>query len=177
MSFGRLRELLDLGPDGRSSEQEQEFDRLMDQRRREQKASIPHLNCCDAIQEYPVITFAVRIGDGDTSKASGHWMVRVDDRFWNEYEGGHYVEYIKGMPEPEYCPFCSSTLPKMTRKNPPPPNICRVTDGGYYCDTCHERLDGCICDPPSAAFEPCFEEPLKTIPTNRPVFEDDPDEP
>ena len=142
MSFERLRELLDLGPDGRSEEQEQEFDRLMDQRRREQKASVPHLTCCDAIQEYPVITFSVRIGDGDTSKASGHWRVRVDDRFWNEYEGGHYVEYINGMPEPEYCPFCSSELPKMARKNPPPPNICRVTDGGYYCDTCHERLDG-----------------------------------
>lgn len=174
MSFERLRELLALGPNVRSPEQEFEFDRLMDQRRREQKASVPHLICCDAIQEYPIITFSVRIGDGDTSKGSGQWRVRVDDRFWNEYEGGHYVEYINGMPEPEYCPFCSSELPKMARKNLTPPNICRVTDGGYYCDTCHERLDGCICDPPSAAFEPCFEEPLKTIPTSRPVFEDEP---
>jgi hypothetical protein len=176
MSIERLRELLSLGPDGRSPEQEYEFDRLMDQRRCEQRASVPHLTCCAAIQEYPVIRFNVPIEGGDTYKASGHWRVRVDDRFWDEYNGGHYLEYVKGLPDPEYCPFCSATLPKMTRKNPPPPNICRVTDGGYYCDTCHERLDGCICNPPASAFEPCIAEPLKTIPTSIPLFEEEPDE-
>lgn len=176
MYFTRLRELLDLGPDGRSFEQETEFEYLMSQRRLEQKDAIPHLTCCEAIQEYPVITFIVPIGKDDTSKAPGRWVVRVDERFWNEYTGGHFREYVEGMPEPEYCPFCSSEIPKMTRKNPPPPDICRVTDGGFYCDTCHERLDGCICDPPSAAFEPCISEPLKTIPMNIPAFEDDTDE-
>lgn len=126
MSFERLRELLALGPDGRSQEQELEFDRLMAQRRQEQKASAPRLTCCDAIQEYPVITFVVRIENRDTSKAPGRWFVRVSEDFWNDYSGGHYIDYIKGMPEPEYCPFCASELPKMKRKNPVPPNICRV---------------------------------------------------
>lgn len=173
MSWERLRELLALGPDGRSQEQELECARLMDQRRHEQRASIPRLTCCDAIREYPVITFTVGIRDEDTSKASGYWRVRVDSNFWNEYDGGHYVDYIKGMPEPEYCPFCSSEVPKMARKIHPPPHLCRVTDGGYYCDTCEERLDSCFCDPPAAAFEPCIEPPLKTIPTSRPLFEEE----
>ena len=177
MSFERLRELLALGQSGRNSDQDLEFDQLMGQRREDQRALVPHPTCCDAIREYPIITFSVSQGDDGNLTATGHWMVRIDASFWNDYNGGHYVDYIRGKPAPEYCPFCATPLPKMTLKNPPPPDLCRVTDGGYYCDNCKERLDSCICDPPSSAFEPCIDEPLKTIPISKPVFEDEPDEP
>lgn len=75
------------------------------------------------------------------------------------------VEGIQTMPEPTHCPFCGTPLPKMVRKDPIPPHICRVTDGGYYCDTCKQRLNACICDPPEAAFEPEPEpeQDLKTL--------------
>jgi len=57
------------------------------------------------------------------------------------------------MPEAKFCTFCGEALPKMVRKATPPIPLCIVTDGGYYCDTCKQRLP-CTCLPPSAAFEP-----------------------
>lgn len=173
MSFERLRELLALGPDGRNSDEEFEFERLIEQRKLEQLASVPRLGCCDAIQEYPVISFTARLGEDGKLTGSGDWTVRVSDKFWNEYNGGHYRDYVQGMPAVEYCPFCATPVPVMALKNPLPVTICRVTDGGYYCDNCNERLDTCLCDPPSSAFEPCIEEPLKTIPMARPLFAED----
>ena len=62
--------------------------------------------------------------------------------------------YAGAYPEPKFCPYCGTALPKLVRKKPMPKNICRVTDGGYYCSTCRERLDNCLCDPPASAFEP-----------------------
>jgi hypothetical protein len=166
MSIERILELLHKNI---SEEEEVELDKLMGQRRKEQTAAVPRPSCCAAIQKYPVITFSVN-DDDDTATAEGSWRIRVGERFHSDFFTGDICEYISGFPNPEYCPFCGSTLPNMVRKDPPPPNICRVTDGGYYCDTCKERLNGCICDPPAAAFEP--ERPLKTIPTNRPPFEE-----
>lgn len=176
MSIERLRELLAIGPADRTKDQDTEFDELWGVRRREQAEAIPRPNCCDAIQKYPVITFVVGIG-GDTTENQGHWRTKVEEGFWYKFYTGDLTRYLKRMPDPEYCPFCGTHVPNMVRKNPPPPNICRVTDGGYYCDTCHERLDGCICNPPESAFEPCIEMPLKTIPNNGPPFETEPNEP
>jgi hypothetical protein len=177
MSFERLLELLRVGTYARSADQELEFDTLRGQRRFEQLALIPRPTCCEAIQKYPVITFEVSDGP-DSSLADGRWGFRLPPEFWDHFGTGGLIKYIQDMPEPEYCPFCSSTLPKMIRKDPPPPHLCRITDGGFYCDTCLERLDGCICDPPTSAFEPCIDPPLKTIPTNtQPELESEPNEP
>jgi len=176
MSIERLRELLALGPAGRSPEQGTEFDELWGERRREQFAAIPRPNCCEAIQKYPVLNFSTYSGPDGYLKG-GRWVIRVSEQFWYDFMVGELDEYIRGIPDPEYCPFCGTHVPSMILKNPPPPNICRVTDGGYYCDTCHERLDGCICDPPGAAFEACIDPPLETIPNNGPPFESESDEP
>lgn len=44
------------------------------------------------------------------------------------------------------CPFCGKGLPPIVRVTVPKNRkICVVTDGGYYCDTCSERLIGCNC--------------------------------
>lgn len=165
MTIERLRELLALGH-RRSTEEEQEFEDLLRNRRQEQRDAIPRPTCCAEILKYPVITFSIKNSYGcrDTNKAEGHWHFRVGESFWYDFGVGDLSEYITGVPDPKYCPFCGTPVPKMVRKNPPPPNICRVTDGGYHCDICHERLDACICDPPSAAFEPCSEDPLRGIP-------------
>jgi hypothetical protein len=176
MSFERILELLALGPDGRSQYQEREFDELWEKRRSEQFAAVPRPTCCEDIQRYPILFFSVNRGKDDTSKDSGRWQIRVSEGFWYDFHVGDLDSYITGMPDPEYCPFCGTHVPKMVRKDPPPPNICRVTDGGYYCDTCKLRLNECICDPPAAAFEIYIEPPLKTLPNNQPPFERDPDE-
>lgn len=182
MSFERLLELLALrhDPAGDSEltvEQNTELEELLAQRRRGQFAAVVHPNCCAAIQKYPLLTFRVKYPESDSATASGKWAVRVDEGFWYDYYTEDLSKYIGEMPEPEYCPFCGTHVPKMVRKDPPPPHVCRVTDGGYYCDTCKQRLNECICDPPSAAFEPYIEPPMKTIPNNKPPFESDPDEP
>ena len=176
MSIERLLELLALGPDGRSQDQENEFEELSDQRRQAQTAAIPRPTCCEAIQKYPVLTFSIN-DEGDTKTGTGRWRLRVGENFWYDFGTGDLSKYIEGMPNPEYCPFCSYPLPKMVRKDPPPPHICRVTDGGYYCDTCKLRLNECICDPPAAAFEQYIEPPATTVPNNLPPFENEPDEP
>ena len=153
MSFERILELIH-NPEGRTEEEDLELERLYSERRREQFAAVVRPTCCEAIQKYPVLSFVVHHDEGDTSKANGHWHIRVSEKFWYDFHVGDLDAYMLGMPEPEYCPFCGTPVPKMVRKNPPPPHICKVTDGGYYCDTCTERLDGCICDPSAAAFEP-----------------------
>jgi hypothetical protein len=54
---------------------------------------------------------------------------------------------------PKFCPYCGTTLPEIRPRAKPYKNVCKVTDGGYYCDTCEERLMGCKCHPPECAWE------------------------
>ena len=182
MSFERILELLALrdspGDSELTVEQHVELEKLLGQRLRDQVAAVPRPNCCDAIQKYPVLNFVVNRGGGeDTSTADGKWRIILGEDFWYKFYIGDLGDYIVGMPDPEYCPFCGANVPKMVRKNPPPTNICRITDGGYYCDNCKLRLNECICDPPGAAFETCIEPPLKTIPISKPPFESESNEP
>lgn len=53
----------------------------------------------------------------------------------------------------KYCPFCGKDLPEIVKVEPPGP-VCKCTDGGYYCDTCGERLMGCLCLKPDKAWGP-----------------------
>lgn len=53
----------------------------------------------------------------------------------------------------DYCPFCGKKLPEI-RPRQKKMKVCVVTDGGYYCDTCGNRLHACRCPPPEFAWEP-----------------------
>ena len=59
--------------------------------------------------------------------------------------------FFQGYPI-KFCPFCGQNPGEVVRNPTPPEPICRITDGGYYCDTCKERLRGCFCNPPSCLF-------------------------
>lgn len=85
-----------------------------------------------------------------SSPLSGFWKLRVDIHFQLLFK--HTFDNI---PIVRFCPYCGQKLPKMVLKKAPPQNshLCTVTDGGYYCDTCNERLDACICDPVSILLE------------------------
>lgn len=115
-----------------------EYEELLGRRRDEIEAAHVRPKCCEPAGK--AIRFSVNVNvddaeDSDLVKA-GRWTV-----------GAHPVAF---------CPFCSRKLPEMRRKSTG--KTCRVTDGGYYCAACNERLDACLCDPMDAAFGAANEE-------------------
>lgn len=106
---------------------------------------IPLPKCCDAVQSVAAVRFAVCI----TGEVGPQWTVATHDFLQREigYEG-------YPAPAAKFCPFCGTALPKMRRKAKPPKRISTCTDGGYYCDTCKERLHACCCRMPESAWEP-----------------------
>jgi hypothetical protein len=143
----RLRQLenKDRGK-GLSEKEHLEMDTLMEELAAKQRAALPLPTCCEAAKNYPTITFGVNSDTG-----VGKWYAQL------YRELTQYLSLKEGwwdnMPDPKFCPYCGTGLPNMVRKNPVPEDICTITDGGYYCDTCKERLQSCICLPPEAAFE------------------------
>lgn len=69
-------------------------------------------------------------------------------------QGGHTPRWTINGHEASFCPFCGDRLPAVRRRAVQPELVCRVSDGGYYCDTCGERLNCCGCAAPEAAWEP-----------------------
>lgn len=132
-----------------------ELDRLRSIAESERADAIVRPMCCDAARRYPSIVFTVNYYDADSNTDDGKWSIAKNDYLTrHEQTKGDVIQYINNTPAPKFCPYCATPLPKMVRRNPMPEGVCRVTDGGYYCDTCKERLMGCKCLPLSAAFEP-----------------------
>jgi hypothetical protein len=113
-----------------------------------------------------VVTFAADFADPDEDEpdgsekvpppftAKGSWHAPLSKVF-REVRAQQIMDYYHdALPAPKFCPYCGTLLPEMRLKDPVPENVTRVLDGGYYCSTCHERLNECLCDPPSSAFEP-----------------------
>lgn len=61
------------------------------------------------------------------------------------------------MVTPKFCPFCSKALPAIIKKKMGRSKVCRVTDGGDYCNTCKERCTNCTCLRPEKAWKPVKE--------------------
>jgi hypothetical protein len=175
MSFERIQELR--GQRDLSTEEEQELEQLVAERIWESVRKTVRPTCCEAAQKYPVITFDIDTGfltnpkDYDSDKVDGDWRVHSSSELLKWFMDGTQRYYIN-RPPARFCPYCGEPLPKMVRKKePPPPPVRRIIGDSGYCETCKERLQACICDPPEVAFEPLIEEPLKTIQTGRPPFE------
>jgi hypothetical protein len=127
-----------------------EYHRILD-RQTQIKRMIPVPQCCLASRKHPAVIFTVAYDEGDSHKAPGYWTINVFDKLVQAIN----PNWAKGpLPRPKYCPYCGKALPQMRRKNPIPPTVCRVVDGGFYCSTCRNRLQACLCDPLSFAFEP-----------------------
>jgi hypothetical protein len=116
---------------------------------------VPRPPCCPAARLYPAVTFLLdHYESGDTDLVRGRWLASLHDGLMREeslFRGT--LEYLTERPEAKFCPYCGTAVPEMRRVSPSTP-VCRVTDGGYYCDTCKERLSSCTCLPPEAAWEP-----------------------
>ena len=113
--------------------------------------SIPTPKCCDAQKKHPTIrALCADDDDGNFSENTPvKWYIRplIIDSYY--LYNGNPFDHTE-ITEPKFCPFCGKALPELIKKNKPPKNVCVVTDGGYYCDTCKERLDNCKCYPPEA---------------------------
>lgn len=134
------------GKPGFSVEERREWDRLGDELHQSAEASIPKPGCCEAMRLHPAVTFVVD-DMPDSRTGRGWWRARY-------YDQRAPIDHHHTPAEASFCPFCGKGLPKMRRKNPVPADVCVINDGGYYCSTCRERLQACICLSPAAAFEP-----------------------
>lgn len=61
--------------------------------------------------------------------------------------------HLAEKPTPKFCPFCATPLPKPVPRHIPLEPVRDIIDGGYYCNTCHERLMCCQCWPTEARWE------------------------
>lgn len=104
-------------------------------------------NCCEKAKVGAVL---LQFGFDDIYKSregqedrKPRWVVLgMNDERW--YPAFH---------DASFCPFCGQKLPEIKRREKPISPICKVTDGGYYCDTCGERLHACKCYPCEFAWE------------------------
>ena len=53
----------------------------------------------------------------------------------------------------DFCPKCGVRLPEIKLKDVMPEPMREIIDGGYYCNTCKERLHACECYPYEAMWE------------------------
>jgi len=125
-----------------------ELEHLSDRRQQEINALFPRPTCCEEMRAVPAVQLTVDFEDV-TKPMTAKWYIAIPE-VWQHAD--HKWWQKKGTPK--FCPFCATPLPVMVLKNPIPANIQTITDGGYYCSTCRERLQCCVCDPISSAFEP-----------------------
>jgi hypothetical protein len=101
----------------------------------------------------------------DDAKISGAVFLRFDEAIlYGNSKGqagfkpswvtrGYAFDGVPYAARAKYCPFCAAPVPPIVPRQTAE-KICSVTDGGYYCDTCKERLIGCTCMAPEYAWRP-----------------------
>lgn len=105
--------------------------------------------CCDAVEKHKAVFLVMPDSwfNGDT-KTPPSWCIASKHP---EYQSDTVTDV-------SHCPFCGQYLPKIIPVIPERP-VCTCTDGGYYCDTCHERLIACRCLQPNKAWGPNVYDP------------------
>lgn len=108
-------------------------DELMSARQSEIAALRPKLTCC--------------------ARANRFTKAGVDGKWYPK--ALKYEEFTDGQDcgDVFFCVACGTKLPDLQLKQSQAPTLCVVTDGGYYCDTCGERIQSCWCDPLESAYE------------------------
>ena len=91
--------------------------------------------CCEGVEEGAVV-YLNRLRDENYNEKP-HWFVRA----WN-----HEFQ-CNSQREADFCPLCGKPVPEIERRPDVKVKVCVITDGGYYCDTCGERLMCCKCYP------------------------------
>jgi hypothetical protein len=121
---------------------------------RDLKKQIVTPKCCEAAQKWPVVQFCINNYD-NTENSDGRWTGVLLENAFEIFGNRDWSGWYDKKPDVKFCTYCGKELPKMVRTKPRPERkVCKITDGGYYCDTCGERLMNCECDLPSSVFEP-----------------------
>ncbi len=131
------------------------------------RTHLVHPNCCDAMRKHQAITLQMPMGfeEGDI-ETPPNWMIQSyrpyrvpDSDKWDEFPDPKPKEevYTGSTKDVKCCPFCAEYLPEIIRVDVGDKKVCRVADGGNYCDTCRERLRACTCLPPTAIWGPIKE--------------------
>lgn len=102
--------------------------------------------CCEAAKTRVAVYLHWKIGEDDSFVPAPNWILRMAPMPL-EYRNSPVPEF-----RPKFCPFCGTSLPEVERNPKPRGKICTITDGGYYCDTCKERLMVCDCFSPEFAW-------------------------
>jgi hypothetical protein len=112
------------------------------------------------IKKNPVVRLTINYEDFglDEENTKPYWALfgsgpdmDFEKSLITEYRQEYVCLYVQGI-QITNCPFCFSTLPEVVR-NRRIKKIMKITDGGYYCDTCVERANCCECWMPEAAFK------------------------
>lgn len=112
-------------------------------------SALPRPICCREIQEKPIV-FLTGITTYEGEPEEPKWGMTVTmPSDW--MEGWSY--YKETFVEVTKCPFCHSSMPELAIKENPPEPMMKISDGGYYCDTCQERLNCCECYPAETKYE------------------------
>jgi hypothetical protein len=150
MTWERINELIN--NNNRTDIEEEELEILRADRCGQQSKMIVRPTCCEAAQNYPIVSFIAHNPE-DGSLAEGSWEANINYKFSSLFD--NYRNY-ENKPSVKFCSYCGKKLPNMvlTKKDVSKKHICKITDGGYYCDTCNQRLDSCFCDPQETLFEP-----------------------
>lgn len=100
--------------------------------------------CCEAVKEN--LTVVLRYDEGH------YYGTMTDKPKWKSYGWNSKYE-CHHLREVKFCPHCGTPTPKIRLKKKSRKKICTVSDGGYYCDTCDDRLNECQCAPQEALWE------------------------
>jgi hypothetical protein len=123
-----------------SVDEEKELDWLLAIREEEKRKSEPLPKCCNEIVTNPLARLTLK--DSGNSETSGaYWHI-----LYESFNNAHFSVQVN------YCPFCSTKLPKVQRKSPVPEGICISRNDDEYCYSCG-RTRFCLCNPAVAAFE------------------------
>lgn len=126
---------------------------------RKQYDRIPRPSCCDKIKEYQIVRLVINYDDFglDEENTKPYWALHGSapdmacERLYASVREDDRVQlYAQPIPV-DKCPFCTAELPEVIR-NRRIKKVMKFSDGGYYCDTCGERLNCCECWMPEATF-------------------------
>lgn len=143
-----------------SDEDDDDGDGLTDDERlRRRRYQTPM--CCATMNKHKSIVLGYDYGDTchtPRSSLKPIWILRIDSSNYFDLEIyrdrlNEFRQDPDRLPLLKACPYCAAALPAIVPVDPPPSPMCSVTDGGYYCDTCKERLDACVCYPEFMAWQ------------------------
>lgn len=107
--------------------------------------------CCEEAKKHKAIEFCYTDGMDYDAGIKPVWgvMGRIDI-------GTRWTTECRSRVEAKFCPFCAKPVPEIEPKpkDERPEKIQKITDGGYYCDTCGKRCNECVCAPCWQAWQP-----------------------